>query len=57
MKMLIGGKFTDSSDRRTQDIINPANGEIIDTVPKATKEDVKIAIDTAVAGRSGRPRR
>lgn len=50
MKMLIGGKSVDASDGQTQNIVNPASGEIIDTVPKATKQDVKTAIDAAVEG-------
>jgi succinate-semialdehyde dehydrogenase/glutarate-semialdehyde dehydrogenase len=49
MKMLIGGKYVDSSDGKTLNVVNPASGKIIDTVPAATKDDVKAAIDNAVA--------
>ena len=46
MKMIIGGKFTDASDSAVKKNINPYTGEIIGTVPEATKND----IDRAVAG-------
>lgn len=41
------GKWVDSSDGAVQNVINPANGEIVDTVPSATREDVTRAIDLA----------
>ncbi|MBE6831204.1 MAG: aldehyde dehydrogenase [Ruminococcaceae bacterium] len=47
MKMLMDGKWVDSSDGAVQNVINPANGEIVDTVPSATREDVTRAIDLA----------
>ena len=50
MKMLIGDAFTDAGDGGIQEVVNPANGTVIDTVPTATKEDVRKAIDTAVQG-------
>lgn len=50
MKMLVGKTFTDAEDKAVQEVINPANGQVIDTVPSATKEDVRRAIDTAVEG-------
>lgn len=50
MKMLVGESFTEASDKATQEVINPANGQVVDTVPSATQEDVKKAIDTAVEG-------
>jgi succinate-semialdehyde dehydrogenase/glutarate-semialdehyde dehydrogenase len=49
MKMLIGGKYVDASNGKTQNVINPANCQRIDTVPTATREDVTRAIDNAVA--------
>jgi succinate-semialdehyde dehydrogenase/glutarate-semialdehyde dehydrogenase len=42
--MLIGGKWVDASDGGTFDIINPANGKFLDTVPAATKDDVDEAV-------------
>lgn len=50
MKMIIGGKKTDSSNGRTIDVINPATGEFIDTVPAATTEDVDRALELSKIG-------
>ena len=50
MKMLIGGKWVDASDGAVRNVINPATGEMVDTVPAATKEDVDRAISLAVEG-------
>ena len=41
MLMIINGKYTEASDHATQPVVNPATQEVIDTVPSATKEDVK----------------
>ncbi len=49
MKMLINGQLTDSADGKFINVINPATGEIIDTVPMATKEDIDYAVASAVA--------
>ena len=43
--MLIGGKQITGEDR--QDVINPYNGEIIDTVPIAHLQTAQLAIDEA----------
>ncbi|MFP6590321.1 MAG: aldehyde dehydrogenase family protein, partial [Candidatus Latescibacterota bacterium] len=45
MKMHIGGKWMDSDDRI--DVVNPFDGTTIDTVPKATPQDVSDAIAAA----------
>lgn len=50
MKMLIGGRQVDASDNQTQHNINPATGDVIGTVPTATKADVDLAIQNAVQG-------
>lgn len=50
MKMLIGGIPVNSSDKQTIDIVNPANGKRIDTVPAATKEDVDRAVAISKIG-------
>ncbi|MDR1641637.1 MAG: aldehyde dehydrogenase family protein [Clostridiales bacterium] len=47
MKMFINGKLSDSVSSETFDIINPANGKVIDSVPKANKEDIDIAVGAA----------
>lgn len=49
MKMIIGGKEADARDGAVIEVINPAVGEVIDTVPAATKDDVDQAVALAVA--------
>lgn len=49
MKMYIGGISVGASDGQTIDVINPATGAVVDTVPAATKEDVDLAVKNAVA--------
>lgn len=49
MKMIIDGVRADASNLAVQTVINPATLQVIDTVPSATSEDVKRAIDGAVA--------
>ncbi|MDR3312472.1 MAG: aldehyde dehydrogenase family protein [Spirochaetaceae bacterium] len=50
MKMSINGKAIDASDKAVIDVLNPATGKVIDTVPAATEADVKLAVDKAKAG-------
>lgn len=47
MKMFIAGMPVDASDGAVIDVINPANGEKIDSVPSATSADVAKAVETA----------
>ena len=49
MKMHIGGKWMDSDDRI--DVVNPFDGTTIDTVPKATPQDVSDAIAAIIPTR------
>lgn len=49
MKMLIGGKAVDASNGASIDVINPATGAVVDTVPAATAEDVAQAVACAKA--------
>jgi len=49
MKMIINGRAVDSSDGKTLEIINPATGKVIDTVPSATEEDIEAAVAAAKA--------
>ncbi|WP_304425608.1 aldehyde dehydrogenase [uncultured Adlercreutzia sp.] len=49
MKMFIDGNAVDSSDGATIDVTNPATGELVDTVPAATAEDVVRAVQCAKA--------
>lgn len=46
--MLIGGEWVDKEEKI--EVKNPFNEEVIDTVPRGTKEDVKKAIASAVEG-------
>ena len=48
MKMLINGQWVDSSNKEVIEIDNPYTGQIIDSVPSATKEDGDFAISEAV---------
>lgn len=50
MKMIVNGKKVDSRSGLTFDVLNPATGEIIESVPKAVEEDVIAAIDAAEVG-------
>ena len=48
MKFFLAGQWQDRDDRIN--VTNPANGEIIDTVPVASAEDVAAALQAAVRG-------
>ncbi len=48
MKMIIGGKFVDKTEKI--DVINPYNGKVIDTVPRGNAQDVDKAITAAQEG-------
>jgi succinate-semialdehyde dehydrogenase/glutarate-semialdehyde dehydrogenase len=48
--MIINGQFADASDGATIEVLNPASGKVLDTVPAATEEDVQRAVASAVAG-------
>lgn len=50
MKMFVNGAWVDASDGATSDVVNPATGKVIDTVPAATPQDVDNAIALAVEG-------
>lgn len=52
-KMLIDGEWVDSSSGATVDIIDPAKGGVFDSVPLATLDDVKAAVDAARASFDG----
>lgn len=47
MKNLIGGQKLDASNDAIIEIINPATGELIDTVPNSTEEDVDKVVSVA----------
>lgn len=50
MQMIIGGKHVDASNGKTSQVVNPATGQVIDTVPEVTLEDLDRAIGLAVEG-------
>jgi len=50
MQMIIDGKEVGAADGKTIDVINPATGEVINSVPAATPADIELAVDKAVAG-------
>lgn len=48
MKMFVGGEWVDK--RQTIPVTNPYDGSVIDTIPRADKDDVERALATAVRG-------
>lgn len=50
MQMLIDGKYVDASDGATIAVVNPAAGQVVDTVPAATLKDLDRGIALAVEG-------
>lgn len=47
MKNIVGSKNLDASNNETVEVINPATGEVIDTVPASTEEDVDQVVTIA----------
>src|SRR5919197_2511315 len=52
-KMLMGGEQVEPSSGKTYDVRNPATGEVVDTVPRGTAQDVQQAVDAAQHAFSG----
>jgi acyl-CoA reductase-like NAD-dependent aldehyde dehydrogenase len=50
MKMIIDGREVDATGGATIEVTNPATGKVIDTVPSASEEDVKTAVEKAKQG-------
>src|SRR5262245_31005424 len=48
MKMFLRGQWADRQDK--VEVRNPYDGSVVDTVPKATADDVRTAISGAVEG-------
>ena len=46
-KILVGGAFVDAASGETMDVIAPATGEVIATVPRCSAEDVDRAVAAA----------
>ena len=47
MQNIINGKWTDASDKKIMNIINPYTGKVVDTVPDSSEKDVKRAVEYA----------
>jgi succinate-semialdehyde dehydrogenase/glutarate-semialdehyde dehydrogenase len=47
-KLAINGKWVDSSDGKTIDVYNPANGEVLKSIADASVDDAVSALDAAV---------
>jgi acyl-CoA reductase-like NAD-dependent aldehyde dehydrogenase len=52
MDMLIDGAWTGASDGQVDAVLNPASGEQIDTVPRASLADVERAVAAAQRGKA-----
>ena len=52
-KMMIGGQLVDAVHGGTMDVVNPANGKVVATVPKADEADVDLAVRAALAAFPG----
>ncbi|MBR69370.1 MAG: aldehyde dehydrogenase, partial [Euryarchaeota archaeon] len=48
-EMWIAGDWCASSNGETSDVLNPATGEVIATVPRATVDDVNRCVDASRA--------
>src|SRR5690349_17443599 len=46
-KLFIASEYVDSESKESSPVCNPATGEIVDTVPKGTVNDIRRAIDIA----------
>ena len=51
MKMLIGGQKRESLDGKVINIFNPANGELIDTVPDSSSNDLDLLLEHSLKGK------
>ncbi len=49
MKMFIDGQWADAQSGETFQVFNPATGELVDSVPKGGREDVRRAVDSSRA--------
>lgn len=51
MKMLIDSRWVDSTGGEVREVTNPGTGEVLDTVPAATIEDIDNALEAAQHGK------
>ncbi len=52
-RMYINGQWVEALSGRTDEVHNPAHGQVVDTVPSASKADVEAAIQAAQAAAKG----
>ena len=50
MKMLINGREAEEKGQAVKEVLNPVTGEVLDTVPMASKRDMDEAMDAAIEG-------
>ncbi len=48
-QLFIASEYVDSESKETTAVRNPATGEVVDTVPQGTVEDIRRAIDVAAS--------
>jgi aldehyde dehydrogenase (NAD+) len=46
-KMLIGGELVDAQSGKTLEVRNPANGEVVGSIPRGSAPDVDAAVAAA----------
>src|SRR3989304_5323508 len=46
-RLFVASEYQDSESQETTPVKNPATGEIVDTIPKGTVNDIRRAIDIA----------
>lgn len=51
--ILINGKFMQALSGETSEVINPANGKLIDVVPKCGTEEIEMAVEAATNAAQG----
>jgi len=49
-QMYINGEWVNSQSGKTYDVVNPANGEVVDSAPAGDAADAQAAVDSAKAG-------
>ena len=52
-KMLINGEWTNAKSGKTYEVKNPANGQVVDSVPLGGTEEAEAAVEAAQAAFSG----
>ena len=53
LQNFVNGKFTDASDGRTSDVIDPSTGEVYAHAPISSSQDVDAAMQAAAAAFEG----